>query len=40
MAPNTTFRSLTFYPFLINHALNNKNKELDVNFFHDNNHDL
>ena len=36
MAPNTTFESLNFNPFIFNGSLNDKSQDPDVNFFHDN----
>ena len=36
MAPNTTFESLNFNPFIANDSLNDNSQDPDVNFFHDN----
>ena len=36
MAPNTTFKSLNFNPFIVNDSLNDDSQDPDVNFFHDN----
>ena len=36
MAPNTTFESLNFNPFIVNNSLNDNSQDRDVNFFHDN----
>ena len=36
MAPNTSFESLNFNPFIANDSLNNNSQDPDVNFFHDN----
>ena len=34
MAPNTTFESLNFNPFIVNDSLNDNSQDPDVNFFH------
>ena len=36
MAPNTTFESLNFNPFIAIDSLNDNSQDPDVNFFHDN----
>ena len=36
MAPNTTFKSLNFNPFIAIDSLNDNSQDPDVNFFHDN----
>ena len=36
MAPNTTFESLNFNPFIVNDSLNDNSQDPDVNFFYDN----
>ena len=36
MAPNTTFESLNFNPFIANDFLNDNSQDPGVNFFHDN----
>ena len=36
MAPNTTFKSLNFNPFIATDSLNDNSQDPDVNFFHDN----
>ena len=36
MAPNTTFESLNFNPFMVNGSFNDNSKDPDVIFFHDN----
>ena len=34
MAPNTTFESLNFNPFIVNDSFNDNSQDPDVNFFH------
>ena len=36
MAPNTTFKSLNFNPFIVNDSLNDNSQDPGVNFFHNN----
>ena len=36
MAPNTTFKSLNFNPFIVNDSPNHNSQEPDVNSFHGN----
>ena len=36
MAPNITFESLYFNPFIVNDSLNDNSQDPDVNVFHDN----
>ena len=36
MAPNATFESLNFNPFIVNDSLNDNSQDPDVNVFHDN----
>ena len=36
MAPNTTFKSLNFNPFIVNDSLNDTSQDAGVNFFHNN----
>ena len=36
MAPNTSFESLNFNPFIVNDSFNDNSQDPDINFFHDN----